>query len=435
LDYRSGRKLFGELSLKERRGIISQFLAEMKPPAWMVPTIGQLQQSSRGAHHKPFSFGKTLLLTYNGSWGVHDTWRDASRFPTLGSFVDHIRAEPFAARLWEEFVEYAKNLMKDLQCSDYAASAEVCTETYQDRKEGRLHLHLWLRSQSRIVFSCQSQLRFMHCFGVPAHTIGGQPTNARQAGFTGALYLSPYKIGSVFSASNRRMFSDYIIQPAWVMNLLQCNKITRESARSLIVQASQNVAKYLHDLDTLELEEQKMATAALSQQVLGALTHLARPFHCLDEVEAWKRQYEEHAFRFKFLVLEGPSRIGKTVFARMTLTPAGKEFYELNCAGDAELDLRGVQPHKHGLVIFDEISPVQVLRQKKVFQAGPTEIQLGQSSTSVYGYSKWFYKMRMVCCSNVWTSVMRALPKDDADWLEKNSVHILRHQPLFMEEG
>jgi hypothetical protein len=140
------------------------------------------------------------------------------------------------------------------------------------------------------------------------------------------------------------------------------------------------------------------------------------------------------AFRFKFLVLEGPSRIGKTVFARMTLTPEGKEFYELNCAGGSELDLRGVLPHRHGLIIFDEISPTQVLRQKKVFQAGPTEIQLGQSSTSVYGYSKWFYKMRMVCCSNTWTSVLRTLPKDDADWLEKNAVHIFRTTPLFVED-
>jgi hypothetical protein len=231
------------------------------------------------------------------------------------------------------------------------------------------------------------------------------------------------------------MFSDYIIQPAWVLNLLQCKKITHATARSLIMKSCQNVSKYMQDLQVLEEENLRCRAEAESRRVLSVLHSAAKPFHRLPEVELWKRQFESEAFRFKFLVLEGPSRIGKTVFARMTLTPPDREFFELNCAGEAELNLRGVQPLRHGLIIFDEISPVQVIRQKKVFQAGPTEIQLGASSTSMFCYSKWLYKMRMVCCSNVWSSVLRHLPHDDHDWLVKNSIHIIRNEPLFISDG
>jgi hypothetical protein len=432
--YRCGRKFWSALPAAKKNEAMKSFVAASHPPEWVSASMRTWHRQSRGSANKPSTFGKTLLLTFNGDWGINEAWHDATRFSSLDGLVTFIRSEPFAVRLWEDFVEYAKNVQQELQCTDYAAAAEICTETYQNLQQGRLHLHLWVRSPRRIVCFSDSVFRFLNSSGSIAHTVGGQPTTARSASYQGALYLSSHKIGSVFSTCNRRMFCDYIIQPAWVMNLLQCKKITRESARSLILDSAQNVARYLHDLEMMEAETQKAMTAEDSKAVLQALSHLAKPFHRLAEVEAWRLQYLADAFRFKFLVLEGPSRIGKTVFARMTLTPEGKEFYELNCAGDSELDLRGVFPHRHGLIIFDEISPTQVLRQKKVFQAGPTEIQLGQSSTSVYGYSKWFYKMRMVCCSNTWTSVLRTLPKDDADWLEKNSVHIFRTTPLFVED-
>ena len=201
------------------------------------------------------------------------------------------------------------------------------------------------------------------------------------------------------------------------------------------MQSCQNVTKYLKDMETLDDELRRRETEAESFRVLTVLNGLARPFHQLPEVEEWKLQYLLDAFRFKFLVLEGPSRMGKTVFARMSLSPPGKGFYELNCAGGKDLDLRGVDPSRHGLIIYDEVSPSQVLAQKKVFQAGPTEIQLGQSSTCVYGYSKFFYRCRMVCCSNNWTLLMRGMPSEDTEWLKKNSVHILRTEPFYISDG
>ncbi len=249
------------------------------------------------------------------------------------------------------------------------------------------------------------------------------------------LYLSEHKIGTVFSFGSRRMFTDYIIQPSWVVNLLQCKKITLETAKRLIVKSCQNVTKYLKDLETVEQERIRDQTALESDRVLTVLNRMAKPFVILAEVQLWERQYEADAFRFKFLVLEGPSRIGKTVYARMSLSPPGKGFYELNRAGGVDLDLRGVEPSRHGLIIFDEISPSQVLKQKKVFQAGPTEIQLGQSSTSVYGYSKFFYRVRMACCSSTWFWMLQKLPAKDQEWLEKNSVHIVRTEPLWIDDN
>lgn len=434
MDYRTGRKVFGNKSAQDKLDVAKLFLQESKPPSWIVQFVEETFLRKKQTEKESQYLGKTLLLTFNGAWGVSEQWIDGSKFSDLDGLVKHIRQQPSASLVWNDFLEYCKELANELHCSDWAASAEVCTSTYECSSEGRLHLHVWLRSNRRLWIPASSLLVFRDSQGVQSNIMAGQPSSARQAGFQGALYLSERKIGSVFSFSTRRMFSDYIIQPVWVLNLLQCRKITHATAKSLIVKSCQNVSKYMQDLQVLEEEQARCQAEAASRRVLSALNDMAKPFHCLPEVEEWKKQFEGEAFRFKFLVLEGPSRIGKTVFARMTLTPPGREFYELNCAGEADLNLRGLQPLRHGLVIFDEISPVQVIRQKKVFQAGPTEIQLGQSSTSVFGYSKWLYKMRMVCCSNVWSSVLRHLPHDDHDWLVKNSVHIIRNEPLFISD-
>jgi hypothetical protein len=43
--------------------------------------------------------------------------------------VQHVRQQPIATVLWHDFLEYCKELTDELHCSDWAASAEVCTSS------------------------------------------------------------------------------------------------------------------------------------------------------------------------------------------------------------------------------------------------------------------------------------------------------------------
>ena len=48
-----------------------------------------------------------------------------------------------------------------------------------------------------------------------------------------------------------------------------------------------------------------------------------------EKVQTFMSQFDVAQHRYKFLVLSGPSRVGKTAFAR-TLCEAGKETLEIN---------------------------------------------------------------------------------------------------------
>ena len=68
-----------------------------------------------------------------------------------------------------------------------------------------------------------------------------------------------------------------------------------------------------------------------------------------------------------FLVLVGPSGLGKTQFAK-SLVPKGRSL-ELNMASAPEPNLKEYDHEQHDLILFDECSAQKVLLQKKLFQA------------------------------------------------------------------
>ena len=81
-------------------------------------------------------------------------------------------------------------------------------------------------------------------------------------------------------------------------------------------------------------------------------------------------QYAQLEWRYKFLVLVGPSRTAKKQLARSLAGPTGGLPYKANCASGSEPDLRGFRFSRHGLVLIDEVHPAQVAAQRFRLQAG-----------------------------------------------------------------
>ena len=103
----------------------------------------------------------------------------------------------------------------------------------------------------------------------------------------------------------------------------------------------------------------------------------------------------------------------------------------MNCASDAPIVLRDYLWRTHLLILFDEISPSQVAAQRKLFQAGFAPIQLGASVTGNFLYTVFVHSVRMVCCSNDWSALLRKLPESVQGWLAANSVHVIVDAPLW----
>ena len=99
----------------------------------------------------------------------------------------------------------------------------------------------------------------------------------------------------------------------------------------------------------------------------------------------------------------GPSRLGKTVFAR-SLCPAHLEVLGINCSAGVEPDLTGYRLSRHGLLLFDEIEAGHVTAQRKLFQAQAAPVQLGCSATNCHIYEVFVWYKSLVLCANTWHS-------------------------------
>ena len=98
-------------------------------------------------------------------------------------------------------------------------------------------------------------------------------------------------------------------------------------------------------------------------------------------VDLWLPQYCGLSYgrrpRFKFLVLEGASRLGKT---QLAISLVGHELtYACNCQEVQEPNLRGFDRAKHRCIVYDEITWETVIRNKVLFQSSAEGMHLCQS--------------------------------------------------------
>ena len=147
-------------------------------------------------------------------------------------------------------------------------------------------------------------------------------------------------------------------------------------------------------------------------------------------VAAWLESFSEVKFRYSFLVLDGPSRMGKTVYARH-LAGDPMSVLEIDCTGTVFPDLRSVRPMVHKFIIYDECSPGLVLLNRKLFQSSASWITLGSSSTNCLSYKIWAHAVRMVVTSNSFRQECEMLPVGEVRWLEANCVYVNVDAPLW----
>ena len=156
----------------------------------------------------------------------------------------------------------------------------------------------------------------------------------------------------------------------------------------------------------------------------------------LPELAQWRSQYnpEKPLDRYKFLVLDSPSQVGKTRFVQGSLVRRPAEALILDCADAVVPALKGnFSRSKHTLVMFDEAHAEMVIRCKKLFQASVNKTTYGSSATNAFVHTVWMHGIRLVIGSNVWRDEVAALPKPDQDWIKQNSVYVYVDRNLYIE--
>ena len=189
----------------------------------------------------------------------------------------------------------------------------------------------------------------------------------------------------------------------------------------------------LQNLERLRLERSAASIQATVNVTQAMLLAKRKPFRKVPQVEAWLSSFDMCRPRYQFLVLEGPSMVGKTNYAR-SLSPSGPQgVLEVDCAGKEHPDLRQFDANVHDTIVFDECCASAVLLNKKLFQASASMVTLGASATNMHSYSVWAHGVRLIVTSNRWSMEIRALPFDDHAWLTMNAVHVIVQEALFEE--
>ena len=158
-----------------------------------------------------------------------------------------------------------------------------------------------------------------------------------------------------------------------------------------------------------------------------------RAFRKIPQVNAFMAAFRTVQSRRKFLVLDGPSRMGKTEYVRSLIEPVA--ILELNCASCVDPPLSGFKTSTHKLVLLDEGTVEMVLRNRKMFQCPNAHVQLGMSATNVHCYSVYLNNCMLVVCSNSWAHQLTVTPSEGADWIKANQVYIHISKPLWEQTG
>ncbi|CAL1169825.1 unnamed protein product [Cladocopium goreaui] len=359
-----------------------------------------------------------------------------------------LRNAPQVLAIWDDFQSWMTELGNKYRFERVSTALELHTEVTLQRRVPSIHLHMMFDTRDSAAMRalapylpgpCTRMLRpgrQVHLSGQSLAFRGCKPhisldssqargRSVRRALDQGHFYLQVEKKGSIFRQTTCPAYQTFTVSPDWVTGLWQGDKINKECAEQHYVQCKRNIRAYC---ENLKYHGQKQRELYIQQQQAAA-AELLRPLQKepveLPEVtQLFLPQFTRPMHRRKFLVLNGPTRLGKTVYARSLF--GADHTYETNCSGVLEPDMREYDVLRHRCVVFDEASVHLVLKHKKLFQAPPAEISLGHSATGMYVYRIWVWNVALIVTSNVWTTELEQLAAEDREWLEGNaSLHIV----------
>ena len=377
---------------------------------------------------------RSALLTYNGDWGLVPC-PSALRGGDIQVVVAFLQESKEVLSLWSQvtgFVE--KHFLPMTTFNVWGAALEVCPTTWGEHGIIRLHVHVFIGSEDGHRNKRRISAEHIKLFGSRPHKVGAlHCRKIRNNMAAGLFYVLAPKIGSIVSAGNRALNKDVPVDARWVFNLLEARKIEPTAAKEMIIKAVKGVPAKLKDLEGWKKASTELTLNAHIKARQERLALRRLPFKIIPAVQQWFQRYvaaDTDHDRKKFLVLDGPSCVGKTAFVRSLF---GKgEGLELNCAKAQECCLMSFDHNVHRCILWDEATPRLIVENRKVFQMPCTLVQLGQSATGSFEYSVWLNDSVSVIATNRWRrDLYTSLQPEDVDWIQANSVLVEVLEPLW----
>ena len=374
------------------------------------------------------------ILTWNGRWGARR--EDVARLMNLQSIplaaiVELVRASPFYQRLWAEFKEFAAHVCEMLHWPKKSGTMEISFK--RKNAENLVHFHLAVTDADRRhrLREAATDKTWVFLGSRPqVRPTQGKGRHLHKALSNAHYYVQAPKYGTAFTFTNHAAFGPLLVEPGFVYELWRKRKMSHEVCiDQLMMSRGRGCRGYVADVE-YNLKWERAKAQAAQKVVLEALIQW-KPNKELAVVLEWVQMHRAKfgtATRFKFLVLNGPSRFGKTSYAKNVFGP--DVTLVLSCQGALQPALDRLEPH-HRCIVCDEANHEMVCRNKQVFQAGLDQVQLGQSQCNQHAYTAFVYAMPIIVCTNDW---LVGATRDQADWCHANSVLVQVDEPMWRDE-
>ena len=382
--------------------------------------------------------GCGTMFRYSGTWSrVSERSLEELLSERGANAIDDVclalRQHPDVCRIWEEFQQFFFALCKKCNIDRCTLAMELHTHVSIESGCPSVHLHAMFDAKKTVAI-LKPSLLFRSCMPyISSEAPRGRGRCLRTAYNQGHYYLQCPKIGNIFMTTTCKCYDVVAVSPEWVTQLWQCQKLTSTEAEKEYIKCKRNIKAYVDNVKMFQRKTEEQHVHLLRARAYAALEPLRKRPRRLDIVEReFLPQFSQPHFRRRFLVLDGPSKLGKTLYAHSLCGPGAT--FETNCANTLDPDLRDFSPVRHKCILFDECCPSLVIRHKKLFQGPVDPVAMGQSATNCHAYSIFVHNVMMVCTCNSWCALLDDMSLEDREWIQSNQILVQCQEKLYEEE-
>jgi len=379
---------------------------------------------------------RSAMLTFNGSWGqdlqVVELWVQNEGLSGQ-ALTDKMKLHPFFQDLSARFFKFMSLYGTNIGWHHVSTSLEHC---HNGDTASRVHLHAYMspvvgndKNAKRVDMKQLLKIKFDGCYPMIS-TLTAMKKGYRQTDFVkrkneGHYYLQFPKIGMIHQLTNYPKLVAFAVQRKWIFNQFRTYKMTLSDALEECLHSRDGFKNAKAELEAIEQANRSRLIMLKVKDNESKIESCRKPFIPFTaNMLEWKTQYDPQSVllsRFKVLVLDGASRVGKTTWAK-TLFGSDRTLV-VDCQKCSEPNLREFYNNqgKYTCILFDEGHWQLVHDNKGIFQATNAPVSLGQSSTNIFAYTVHLYSIAMIVCSNdFWRD---DCPPVARDYLDKNIVY------------
>ena len=322
---------------------------------------------------------------------------------------------------WERFVVFVEANTKSWTCRHWCA-------TLEETKKEKLHAHLALQFKGSVDRSSRFFLFEGLSPRVDCEDPLGEGLNRRREQLSinrMMFYCFADKLGTARNSKGEECVAGnyfpawcttkactYPVLGRWPETLWKARKLSHSTYDNYLHLCRDSVLTKRRNLQAVQQREEEEEEEK-EMQLLVKRLRSGFSFTAVPEAEAWLEVFKAEKDRYPFLLLLGPSRSGKTEYAKSLFkSPLELKVGKLEQVPDG---IRAFSRKEHDGLVLDDIRAFSFLvqQQEKLQSKYDAKVEFGTTPGGQCAFTKWLWRVPVVVTANYTTTGQELLETDD----------------------